>query len=202
VLEEGGIGRLFAADFAFHNAYGPDKPWFYDLRQSGGGALMDLGTHLVGLALDIFGIAPAEVSADLYGGGARLKAPGLEDYATATLRFPDGATARIACSWNLHAGRDAVIAIDLHGTRGGLSLANAAGSFHDFEARRHRGTDSRVIAAPPDDWGGRVAVDWARRLAAGEGYDPAADTLVPLSETLDRLYRVAFGDRHPLRVSA
>jgi predicted dehydrogenase len=197
VLAAGGIGRLFAADLVFHNAYGPDKPWFRDLRQAGGGALMDLGTHLLGLALDFFGAPPAAVSADLYAAGRRLARPGLEDYATAALRFPGGATARIACSWNLHAGRDATIAVDLHGTDGGLSMANVAGSFYDFEARHHRGTASEVIAAPPDDWGGRAAAAWARRLGEGAGFDPEALRLVTLSETLDRLYRAGFGERAP-----
>jgi predicted dehydrogenase len=30
---------------------GPDKPWFYDPDLSGGGCVMDLGVHLVDLAL-------------------------------------------------------------------------------------------------------------------------------------------------------
>jgi predicted dehydrogenase len=194
VLEAGGIGRLYAADFTFHNAYGPDKPWFYDLALAGGGALIDLGTHLVDLALGFLGATPDTVAADLYARGARLDAPGLEDYAAATLRFPGDATARIACSWNLHAGRDAVIAIDLHGTGGGLSLRNVGGSFTDFAAHHHRGTTTACIAAPPDDWGGRTAVAWAEALARGEGFDPAAHRFVTLSETVDRLYRAGFGD--------
>jgi predicted dehydrogenase len=188
VLDAEGIGRVFAADLTFHNAYGPDKPWFYDLAQSGGGALMDLGTHLVDLALEVFGAAPASVAAELYAKGRRLAAAGLEDYATATLGFPCGATARVACSWNLHAGRDAVIAVDLHGTAGGLSLRNVCGSFTDFEAHHHRGTATRRIAAPPDDWGGRIAVAWAEALAEGRGFDADAHRLVTLSDTLDRLY--------------
>ena len=193
-VDAGTIGTVFAADFTFHNAYGPDKPWFRDIAQAGGGALMDLGTHLVSLALDFHGVPPRSVSAELYADGRRLDAPGLEDYATATLTFPGGATARVACSWNLHAGQDAVIAFDLHGTSGGLSFRNRAGSFYDFEARLHRGTSSHVIAAPPDDWGGRAAAEWARRLAAGAGFDAKAERLVTLSETLERIYRAGFAD--------
>jgi predicted dehydrogenase len=202
VLAAGGIGRLYAADFTFHNAYGPDKAWFYDLSLSGGGAMMDLGTHLVDLALDLFGTAPAAVTADLYAQGRRLDAPGLEDCATATLRFPDGATARVACSWKLHAGQDAVIAIDLHGTDGGLSLRNVGGSFLDFETHHHRGTASERIAAPPDDWGGRTAVAWAEALARGAGFDPAARRYVTLSQTVDRVYQAGFRDVPPLRAIA
>ena len=37
----------------FHNIYGPgqDKSWFFDPKLSGGGALVDLGVHLLDLAL-------------------------------------------------------------------------------------------------------------------------------------------------------
>jgi predicted dehydrogenase len=50
-LRSGELGRVFAVDLVFHNAYGPDKAWFYDPELSGGGCVMDLGVHLVDLAL-------------------------------------------------------------------------------------------------------------------------------------------------------
>src|SRR5581483_6247789 len=42
-LRAGEIGPVYAVELAFHNAYGPDRPWFYDARFSGGGCVMDLG---------------------------------------------------------------------------------------------------------------------------------------------------------------
>ncbi len=36
LCREGELGNIYALDLQFHNAYGPDKPWFYDRRQSGG----------------------------------------------------------------------------------------------------------------------------------------------------------------------
>ena len=47
----GGLGDIYAAELAFHNAYGPDKAWFYDRDLSGGGCVIDLGVHLIDLAL-------------------------------------------------------------------------------------------------------------------------------------------------------
>ena len=41
---------------------------------------------------------------------------------------------------------------------------------------------------PPDAWGGRAAADWARRLAAGERFDPAAARLADVARVLDRIY--------------
>src|SRR5215218_4751521 len=51
VVRSGELGRIYAVDLVFHNAYGPDKPWFYDPALAGGGCVMDLGVHLVDLAL-------------------------------------------------------------------------------------------------------------------------------------------------------
>jgi hypothetical protein len=42
--------------------------------------------------------------------------------------------------------------------------------------------------SPPDEWGGRAAVDWARRLRAGERFDPEAEQLVEVAAVLDRIY--------------
>ncbi len=53
---------------------------------------------------------------------------------------------------------------------------------------RFRGTASEVLSTPPDDWGGRAAADWARRLAAGERFDPAADGFVAVADVLDQIY--------------
>ena len=50
-MASGDLGTPFAADLVFHNAYGPGKDWFFDPRQSGGGCVIDLGVHLVDLAL-------------------------------------------------------------------------------------------------------------------------------------------------------
>jgi predicted dehydrogenase len=46
LVESGELGEIYAVDLVFHNAYGPDKPWFYDRTQSGGGCVVDLGNTL------------------------------------------------------------------------------------------------------------------------------------------------------------
>jgi hypothetical protein len=81
-----------------------------------------------------------------------------------------------------------VIAADFYGTGGGAALRNVNGSFYDFTAELFHGTSRETLATPPDEWGGRAGVDWARRLAAGERFDPAAERLVDVAEVLDRIY--------------
>jgi predicted dehydrogenase len=57
---EGELGQVYAADLVFHNAYGPDKSWARDPALSGGGCAIDLGIHLVDLALWTLGFPEVE----------------------------------------------------------------------------------------------------------------------------------------------
>lgn len=191
LVRSGELGTVYAADLVFHNAYGPDKQWFYDPALSGGGCVIDLGSHLVDLSLWMLG-APKVVGVTslLFAGGNRLTLPPqvVEDYAIAHLELETGGFVRLACSWNLPAGCDAVIQASFYGTRGGAGLRNLRGSFYDFMVERFRGTSRDTLSAPPDDWGGRAALQWATRLARGEGFDPAAHQLTELAAVLDAIY--------------
>jgi predicted dehydrogenase len=191
IIRSGELGPIYAADLVFHNAYGPDKAWFYDPALSGGGCVMDLGVHLVDLAL--WGLDFPEVSgvfSKLFAKGEplQLRPQQVEDYAIATMELTTGAAVQIACSWRLQAGCDAIISATFYGPNGGVSLRNVNGSFYDFVAERYRGTSRETLATPPDDWGGLAAADWAARLAAGEDFDPEAERLVDVARIIDRIY--------------
>jgi predicted dehydrogenase len=191
LVRTGTLGRIHAVDLVFHNAYGPDKAWFYDPALSGGGCVVDLGIHLVDLALWMLDFPEVEtLAAHMSAGGEPLgpRPDHVEDHAVATLVLGTGTVVRLACSWKLHAGRDAVIAADFYGTAGGASFRNVDGSFYDFTAERYTGTAREMLASPPDAWGGRAAADWAWRLARGEGFDAGADRLVDVARVLDRIY--------------
>jgi predicted dehydrogenase len=191
LVRAGELGRIYAVDLVFHNAYGPDKTWFYDPALAGGGCVMDLGVHLVDLALWTLDFPQVgEVSAKLFAGGEPLgeHPTRVEDYGVATIEIADGGAMRLACSWRLQAGRDAIISAAFYGTEGGARLGNVDGSFYDFVAERYRGTARETLTTPPDAWGGRAAADWAARLAAGERFDPSAERLVDVAHVLDRIY--------------
>ncbi|MFL5407973.1 MAG: Gfo/Idh/MocA family protein [Myxococcales bacterium] len=193
LVDEGDLGEVYALNLVFHNAYGPDKPWFYDPRLSGGGCVMDLGIHLVDLALWTLGFpAVARVTAQLFAGGRRLeRGTACEDYCAAQLELSTGAVAQLACSWRLSAGQQCVIEASFYGTRGAASLRNVGGSFYDFEACRMRGTAREVLVSPPDEWGGRAAVDWAERLGRSRSFDAEAMHLGATADALDRIYEAA-----------
>jgi predicted dehydrogenase/glycosyltransferase involved in cell wall biosynthesis len=171
LVARGEIGHVYAADLVFHNAYGPDKPWFYDRALSGGGCVMDLGIHLVDMALWTLDFPRvSSVQSRLFAGGRPL-APAddaVEEFATATIGLESGASVRLACSWKLPAGADAEISATFYGTGGGVRMQNVNGSFYDFRAEHLDGTSRTTLVEPPDAWGGRAAVHWAQRLDGGE----------------------------------
>jgi predicted dehydrogenase len=191
LIQAGEIGEIYAVELVFHNAYGPDKAWFYDPVQSGGGCVIDLGLHLVDLALWTLDFPRVlHITSRLFAHGKPLEIyrMDVEDYAVARLDLDTGATVSLTCSWRLPAGCDAVISAAFYGTQGGLALRNVAGSFYDFTTERFWGTTRQTLHAPPDDWGGRAAVAWARQLAVRPQFDSDIAHVVTVAEVLDAVY--------------
>jgi predicted dehydrogenase len=191
IVGSGELGRLFAIDLVFHNAYGPDAAWFYDKRLAGGGCAMDLGIHLVDLAGWLLDFpAVTKLTSQLFAGGERLDphSTTVEDFALAQLELAGDIAVRLACSWRLSAGRPAVIEAGVYGTSGGVMLRNVDGSFYDFVAERYRGIETERLVDPPDAWGGRAIARWIDALAQSRRFDPEADRFVNVARTLDSIY--------------
>jgi predicted dehydrogenase len=120
------IGRVEAVTAEFHNIYGPgaEKPWFFDRRLSGGGALLDLGVHLIDLALWL--LQPAEVALEK----AELERGGIEHAASLRVRL-DAVPVDLTVSWNAPLP-ETRIAFKLRGEHGRLTWENVEGSFFRF----------------------------------------------------------------------
>ena len=187
-VASGAIGRLHTLDLVFHNAYGPDKPWFTDPELAGGGCLIDLGTHLVDLAL---WLTSSQESGVETARTLSLHGHAVEDHATAELALGDEVRARLACSWFSSAGRDCVFECTAWGDEGAISARNVGGSFYDFRAELWRGTSSETLVEPPDEWGGWAIANWAERLRSDRSYDSAADELELVAETIGAIYAAA-----------
>ena len=191
LIRNGELGSIYAAELVFHNAYGPDKSWFYDPALSGGGCLLDLGIHLVDLALWCLDHPQIEsaVGQLLAKGQSVREAGGVEDYAAGQLTTSNGVSIQLACSWRAPAGCDARIEATFFGTKGGATFHNVNGSFYDFVAEKFLPDRSRqLLAGPPDAWGGRAAVAWARQLSLAPSFDSSIKHLQLVADTLDRLY--------------
>jgi predicted dehydrogenase len=204
LIRAGAIGSVFAVDLVFHNAYGPDKAWYYDKEGAGGGCVIDLGTHLVDLMLWVLDQPKVlSVASDLFAGGQPLNGrPLVEDYASVQMRLQNDTSVRLACSWHLQAGREAEIQATFYGTEGGLCMRNVQGSFFNFQAERYKGTRCELLEPPSDDWWGAAAVHWARRLQENSGYDAQVEGLIPVAEILDAIYDETRRGRTERNVSA
>jgi predicted dehydrogenase len=190
-IRSGELGKIFAAELVFHNAYGPDKAWFYDAGLSGGGCLMDLGIHLVDLAHWILGShPPRRLCSYLVAQGKRISGRDgqVEDYADVHWETPDEARVRVTCSWRLSAGCDAVIKATFYGSLGGMVLENVDGSFYDLVVAQLQGTRRQVVAGPSSDWGGKALLAWVSRLTEDGSYDPDVESLVDVAAVLDHSY--------------
>jgi predicted dehydrogenase len=193
VLDSGELGEIYGVNLVFHNAYGPDKPWYFDPELAGGGCVMDLGVHLVDLLVWLFNNPEVnEVSSQLFSKGKKIEdiVEQVEDYAVAQMLLNERIAVQLACSWNLPAGVDAVIEVSIYGTQGGVSFKNINGSFYDFSTERFYGTSREVISTPGDPWGGKAAINWAEELAAkGKKFNPEAYQYLKAAEILDKIYK-------------
>jgi predicted dehydrogenase len=191
IADAGEIGQIYALELMFHNAYGPDKAWYYDPALSGGGCVIDLGIHLIDLALWLLNFPKVkDISSRMFSQGRPFTRNEhlLEDYAVARLDLETGAIVNISCSWRLQAGRDALINGSFYGTKGGLAIRNVRGSFYDFRAEEFHGTSRKLLDEPPDSWGGRAAAAWAARLAESGRYEAEVERSIELAEVIDAIY--------------
>jgi predicted dehydrogenase len=191
LITRGELGEIHAVEAVFHNAYGPDKPWFYQRSAAGGGCLLDLGIHLVDLALWVLDF-PAVRGAHgvLRHHGRRLAAGSdeVEDYAAGIIELESGASIQLACSWGAHAGCDAQIGLRVFGARGGAEFSNINGSFYDFTATQLlTGRSRRPLVAGADAWGGRAATAWLRQLAISPRFREEIREATAVAHTLDLL---------------
>lgn len=136
-IEAGSMGRIYHAKSSWMRRSGiPGMGgWFTSREMAGGGPLIDLGVHVLDMALYLLGEPEVvSVSAATYaelgprGRGSRgdktLMAGGyeVEDLATAFVRLGDGATLLVEASWAVYGKSADDFGVTLYGTDGGADL--------------------------------------------------------------------------------
>jgi len=118
IIESGGLGRvLWVRSRESHG--GPHSPHFWDIRNTGGGAMADLGCHTIELARYAFGKEDKIVEVMAWGANLvhRKKTRG-EDNALLVLKFDSGGLAHCELSWTTRGGLD--LRNEIHGTEGSV----------------------------------------------------------------------------------
>ena len=139
-VEAGNVGDVYFAKASYLRRNGCPGGWFADKSRSGGGPLIDLGVHVIDLVRYLMG-CPKPVSVygatyDAMGKREHLKdrvdyqsssksqfKHDVEDFATALIRFDNGAVLNVEASFNLHIGTKNRNSIEMYGTKGGIALS-------------------------------------------------------------------------------
>jgi predicted dehydrogenase len=115
LVESGAIGKLYMAKQGEKHS-GPHSAWFYDVRRSGGGSLVDMGCHGIEWARWMYGKRrPRSVIAHCQRVAHTKRTQG-EDNAVVILEFEGGGIALLENSWAKHGGMDD--RVELYGTEG------------------------------------------------------------------------------------
>lgn len=96
-IADGAIGEIRALRAAFGHSgpkhWAPDATWFFEPESSGGGALVDLGIHIIDLVRSVTRLEASSVAAMMIGDGV------VEDAAQVLVRYGSGAAGSIHASW-------------------------------------------------------------------------------------------------------
>jgi len=98
---------------------GPHSDWFWDPKQSGGGAIIDMGCHCIEIGRNYIGkeVRPVEV---VCWADTLVKPIPAEDNAIALIRYETGAISQIEVSWTLRGGMD--LKDEVSGTEGSIQI--------------------------------------------------------------------------------
>jgi myo-inositol 2-dehydrogenase/D-chiro-inositol 1-dehydrogenase len=114
LVDEGAVGKLYMIKQGEKHS-GPHSGWFYDVRRSGGGAIMDMGCHGIEWARWMYG-KPKVRSVLAHCQHVYHKRTKGEDNSVILVEFEGGGIALIEDSWVKHGGMDD--RVELHGTAG------------------------------------------------------------------------------------
>lgn len=167
-VERGELGRIYTAKTGWFRRKGIPGwgTWFTRKELSGGGPLIDIGVHMLDLALYLMGNPkPVSVTGATYAEfGPKRKGIGtwgtpnwsgtydVEDLATALIRMEDGSTLTLEVSWAVHMDTDNTPFIHLMGTEGGASYRQDRGK---WLTEKFDQPIEAALSVPEDDEGER-----------------------------------------------
>lgn len=131
LIEDGALGKITQFRTSFLEDWGanPDMPftWRYDFKRAGGGALADLGSHIIDISRFLIGeigsvcgiqstfINDRKIPFTL----TEIAAVDVDDYTCALIRFANGVPGRLETSW-ASLGRKVYLDFEVNGSEGSV----------------------------------------------------------------------------------
>jgi predicted dehydrogenase len=205
MVDAGELGQIYHAHTGWlRRRWNPSvRGWFLSKELSGGGPLIDLGVHMLDLALWFMGNPRAvSVSGSVsqhfgteIGGGTAVD---VEDMASAFVRLENGGTILLESSWYSYSGTGDHVYTRLLGTRGGAKLEfGAAPATPPVEVYLDHG-GVPLVATPTQVTADVTRTQFSHQIgefvnAIREGRQPAStiDQGLEILRILDAIYRSA-----------
>jgi predicted dehydrogenase len=202
-VERGELGKIYAAKTGWFRRKGIPGwgTWFTQTNQSGGGPLIDIGVHMLDLALHLMGSPkPVSVFGSTYAEfGPKKKGIGswgtpdwngtydVEDLAMALIKMEDGSSLTLEVSWAVHMDTDNTPFIHLMGTEGGASYRGSQGKLLTEKFDRPAETE---LVKPDNDEGERQRLSRHFLACIREGKQPLTTAMSGFTNNLvlDAIY--------------
>jgi predicted dehydrogenase len=211
-VEDGELGEIYFTRTGWlrdQGIPGGAGGWFTDKGRSGGGCLIDLGVHMLDLALWLMGNPRVtSVSATTYAAlgpkgrgrwaGGRFREDEItsfdvDDRVTAFLRLETGATLLLEVSWAGYIKKGDRFFVQLWGDEGGAEMdvlnyttEDTLRLYTDIE-----GTRTEIRPETTGDYKETVATDFVRAIRQGQAISPTAEEGLEILRIIEAIYRSA-----------
>jgi predicted dehydrogenase len=121
ILDSGCLGKIqrIYSNIYISQLFKKGKGWRYDKKESGGGVLISLGSHVIDLLTWYFGNVNTVV-----GKTKSVYSPGIEDFAHLIMEHESGNISILDCSWSIRFKRKIDIKLDILGDNGTLVVSD------------------------------------------------------------------------------
>ena len=121
ILDSNCLGKIHrvTSNMYISQFFEKGKGWRFDPEVSGGGSLINNGTHVIDILTWYFG--PVKT---VNGNVLSVYTPGIDDFAHLTMKHQSGVNAMLDCSWSVRFKRKIDIKIDILGENGSLVISD------------------------------------------------------------------------------
>ncbi|MBI9103838.1 MAG: Gfo/Idh/MocA family oxidoreductase [Spirochaetales bacterium] len=153
IINEGRLGDIYYIKADFLRRDGQPGGWFTDSKTAGGGALLDIGVHILDLSMFLSNCGrPVSVKGQVFYHPAMMDGiigtdkwvsvnqdgnRDVETFGTGLVAFDNGITINLEAGWNQHREKD-LLSLAIYGTKGGLQIYP--------ELRLFRNKDSKMVS--------------------------------------------------------